>query len=310
MRVSSSMAYTEFNRNLSTNQANLQKYQNQLSTLNQYSKSSDNPLVFAKIINIGDSITQNKFYNETIGDAISWTNTQDKALSNATDSLHRIRTLIQSSATGTQGAAELAANKSEIIAEVEGLVDALNTNFDGRYIFGGQNTKTPPFEVIKNAQGDITEVKYHGTTSKPNANLSREIAKGVDIELISDGRLLVNEKGTTTSPDNFGSFVNDVLTALNTDDKDSLSGNLLTKVDQHTENFVTVRTRIGTLSNRLTAAKDRNENENLSLQSVLADKQEVDIAQKYMEFSNEMVAYQASLSMGTKIMQASILDYV
>lgn len=319
MRVSNSTIYTEFNRNMANNLNRLRKYQDQLNSFAEYSKSSDNPLVFAKIINMNDSITQNENYNSTIGDSMAWGKTQDSALESATDSLHRIRQLIESSATGTQGSAEMGANKKEIISEIEGIVDSLNTNFDGRYIFGGKNTKTPPFEIVKDNDGDIVEVKYNGTKDVKNpdgtvtpkdGNLPRVIAKGVTVDLISDGRLFMKEEGTEADPENLSTFFTDVIKAINSDDKDKLSNELLAKVDVHTENFVNIRSRIGTVTNRFEAAKDRNENETINLKEVLSEKQDVDVVQKYMEFANQMVAYQASLSMGTKIMQTSILDYV
>lgn len=319
MRISNSTMHTEFNRNMATNLNKLQKYQNQLNSLSEYSKSSDNPLVYAKIINVNNSITQNANYNSTIGDSIAWGKTQDSALASATDSLHRVRQLIESSATGTQGKEEMLANKNEIISEFEGIVDSLNTNFDGRYIFGGKNTKTPPFEIIKDGDGNILDLKYHGTVDKidnnqqkipQNGNLSREIATGVSVDLISDGRLFMKETGDSVNPDNLGSFFKDIMTAINSDDKDKLSGELLAKIDTHTENFVNVRSRIGTVNNRLEAVKERNESESINLKEVLSEKQDVDVIQKYMEYSTQMLAYQASLSMGTKIMQTSILDYI
>lgn len=319
MRVSNSTIYTEFNRNMTSNLTRLKKYQEQLNTFSEYSKSSDNPLVFAKIINMNDSISQNENYKSTISDSVAWGKTQDAALDSATESLHRIRQLIESSANGTQGSTEMEANKKEIMSEIGGIVDSLNTNFDGRYIFGGKNTTTLPFEIVKDSNGDITEIKYNGTkdtieadgsVTKNNGNLPRVIANGVTVDLISDGRLFLNEKGSGASPDNLSSFFSDVIKAVNSDDKEKLSGDLLKKIDSHTENFVNIRTQIGTTNNRLESAKERNEYETLNLKEALSEKQDVDVVQKYLEFSNQMMTYQASLSMGTKIMQTSILDYV
>ena len=61
----------------------------------------------------------------------------------------RIRSLVQSSANATAGSEELGANRSEIEQEIEGIVESLNTNFDGRYLFSGTNTTTAPFEIVK-----------------------------------------------------------------------------------------------------------------------------------------------------------------
>jgi len=48
----------------------------------------------------------------------------------------------------------------------------------------------------------------------------------------------------------------------------------------------------------------------LNLTETLSNKQDVDVAEKYMEYQNQMTAYQATLAMGTKIMQMTILDYI
>ncbi len=207
---------------------------------------------------------------------------------------------------GNFGTDEVAANKDEIQQSISELVDTLNTNFDGRYIFGGENTTTVPFEVQKNSAGDITGLKYNGTSQ----NLSREISNGVSVDLLANGNTLMNETGTSTQPQNLGTYFNSLITALNSNDKTALSGNLLQGIDNYSENFVTVRSQVGALENRLTAAQSRNTTEKTNLTEELSNKQDVDVAQKYMEYQNQMTAYQATLAMGTKIMQTSVLNYM
>ena len=77
------------------------------------------------------SLNQNKTYNNTIKDSISWTKAQDSALESVSTSMLRIRSLVQSSANATAGSEELGANRSEIEQEIAGIVESLNTNFDG-----------------------------------------------------------------------------------------------------------------------------------------------------------------------------------
>lgn len=278
----------------------------QLSSFKEISKSSDNPLLASKIMDLNNSVAQNSMYSTTISDALSWSQVQDSALSSVSNSLSRIRTLVQSSATATSGTDEVAANKDEIQQSISELVDTLNTNFDGRYIFGGENTTTVPFEVQKNSAGDITGLKYNGTSQ----NLSREISNGVSVDLLANGNTLMNETGTSTQPQNLGTYFNSLITALNSNDKTALSGNLLQGIDNYSENFVTVRSQVGALENRLTAAQSRNTTEKTNLTEELSNKQDVDVAQKYMEYQNQMTAYQATLAMGTKIMQTSVLNYM
>ncbi|MGM0228550.1 flagellar hook-associated protein 3 [Enterococcus sp. AZ091] len=305
MRISNNITYSDFIRNLGTNASNVHKTLNQLSSLKEVSKSSENPLLISKIMNLTGSINQNATFGSTIKDSISWSKVQDSTLDNVSKSMLRIRSLIQSSANGTNGDDELKANKAEIEEEIEGIVEALNTNYDGRYIFGGTSTTTPPFEIVKE-DGEIVGIKYNGTSK----DLPREIANGVSVDLLSDGSRLMKETGTETDPENLSTYFNDLLSALRNDDKEALGGKLLEAHDEYANNFVNVRSQIGALYNRLEAASDRNETEKLNLTETLSNKQDIDFVEKYMEFSNQMTAYQSTLAMGTKIMQLTILDYV
>lgn len=312
MRVSDANMHASFQRNVNSNMRQLNKYSNQLSSFTEISRSSDNPLAFSKILGMNQSIVKNEGYNQTINESISWTNTQDAALDSATQSMHRIRDLMIASANDTVGPEEMEINKQEMISEIDNIVDSLNATYDGRYVFGGQNTDIPPFEVVKAENGDIESIKYHGTPD----NLPREISNGVSVQLTTDGTIFNN----SSADDDANSFIKDLMTAMNENDKEALSGTaatgeepatgLLSRMDNHINNMIDTRAKIGTTTNRLESVKERNEAENLQLREGLSELQDIDVAEKYMEFSNQMLAYQASLSVGTKLLQTSILDYI
>ncbi|MDN7145723.1 flagellar hook-associated protein FlgL [Liquorilactobacillus mali] len=306
MRISSSMVYSDFLSNLSVNSNKVQKTMSQLSSSKQVSKSSDDPLAASQIMNLKDLISQNESDSSTISDSLTWTETQDSALSDVNTAMLRIKTLIQSSANSTADSDEFEANKDEIQQNIESIVDSLNTNYGGKYVFSGQNTTTQPFSVEKDDNGDITGIKYSGTTD----NLSREISKGTTVDLVTDGSQFLDESGTTTDPQNLGTFFNDLITALNNGDTTSLSGDIMTKFEDYRQNFVNIRSKLGALENRLTSAQSRNETENTNLTDSLSDKQDVDVAEKYIEYTNQMATYQATLAMGTKVMQTSVMDYM
>lgn len=307
MRVTDSLMSQNFLRNLGINTKNVQKYQTQLSTLKQVSKSSDDPLRVSKILDLKSSITQNEQYKNTISTSIDFTNVQDSALDSATQALQRIKTLTQSSASDTLSDEGRQANKAEIEEEINNYVNALNTKFGNQYLFAGKNTSKAPFEVENDANGEFLGIKYNGTTDPADkGNLTREIAAGVTIELSTDGRAYLNEK---TPGDNIGTFFKDVLTALDKNDTKALSS-LLTRADNEIDNVVNNRSKIGAIFNSLEATKDRNESEKLNLDSTLSENQDIDLAETYTKYMMEMTAYQSSMMMGTKILQTSILDYL
>lgn len=149
MRISSSMVYSDFLSNLSVNSNNVQKTMSQLSSSKQVNKSSDDPLAASQIMNLKDLISQNESDSTTISDSLTWTQTQDSALGDVNTAMLRIKTLIQSSANGTSDSEEFKANKNEIQQNIESIVDSLNTNYGGKYVFAGQNTTTQHFQLKK-----------------------------------------------------------------------------------------------------------------------------------------------------------------
>lgn len=303
MRITNGITYNEFLKNFNTNATTVQKTLNQLSSLKEVNHASDNPLLVSKIIDLNSSISRNQTFGQTIKDSLSWVNTQDSSLEAVGNSMLRIRSLIQSSANGgTMGEEELQANKTEIGQEIRSIIDSLNTSYDGRYIFSGQNTTTKPFS-LNETNGEITGITYQGSTT----NLSREIASGVTIDLPTNGEQVLNNG---TDGKGLSEFFNGILTAVDTGDTSKLSDTYLKEIDDYRNNVTNMRTQIGAISNRLQASSSRNDTQQIQLKESLSENQDVDVAQKYLEYQNQMVAYRATLAMGTKIMQTSILDYL
>ncbi|QII81958.1 flagellar hook-associated protein FlgL [Jeotgalibaca arthritidis] len=299
MRITDNMMSSSYLRNLSRNQQNVQKYQNQLSSMKEVSKPSENPLLVSEIMTLKSSITQNAQYQTTIEDSISWTDMQDSALSNASNSLMRIKTLVQSAANDTMSDEGRAAVKAEIEMELATFVDALNTEFGGRHVFGGTETTHAPFK-IEYDDGKMTGIDYKGN----DQDINREIASGVTVQLPTNGIGLVNN-----SSGELGRLLYDILAGLDANDSDVMRGSL-DKLDNQIDNVVRTRTEIGAVSNRMKSAQARNESQELGLKEMLSSKEDIDFAEKYMQFNMEYVAYSASLQMGTKVLQTSILDYL
>lgn len=307
MRVTSSLMSNSFLRNLNGTSQRMYRYQEQLSSLKEVNRPSDDPLAISKILDLNSNIKQNREHRNTISDAIDWTNVQDASLDSATSSLQRIYTLMQQGASDSYNTEDRQALKSEIEGEIETFVDSLNTNFSGKYIFGGKNTSNAPFEIVYNEDGGFAGINYNGADGDANAGfLPKEIAQGVTVNLRTDGRVLFNDG----EDGNIGDFFSDILTALDEDDAEALGGPLLERASQEMDNVVNYRTEIGAIYNRLNAARDRNDTEHLNLNSTLSNIQDVDLAEKYTAFNMERLAYEASLNMGARILQANILNYI
>lgn len=303
MRVTNSTLTQNFLGNLSNNLGNMSKYQNQLSSGKEVFRPSDNPMLISKIMALRNNVMQNAQYKLNISDSIGWIETQDTTLNNLTGALQRMRELVVYGANGSLSSTDRSAIKDEMAMQIRELNDILNTNFDGRYIFGGQDTMEMPFSVDED-----NLLKYESAEGK---NIFREISQGVLVNLITDGSRIVklNDSSSTQNHD-LGILLKNIVNATADSDTNALSGELLKDIDLHIDNILGVRSSIGAMYNRLHAAKSRNEGENINLRMLLSEREDIDLAEKYMEYTVMSTVYQASLSAGAKILQPSLLDYL
>lgn len=275
----------------------MQKLQNQLSSGKVVTRPSEDPLLVSKIMDLRNTISTNEQYNATINDSIGWVDTQDGALQGATSTIQRIRELIIYGANGTLSNDDRNAITEEVKVKIGELADVLNTNFDGRYIFSGTKTTDKPFDNALTYQGN-------------NNNIKREISTGVEVDLAVNGEEFTTINKGQPDEQQLGSLLKNIVNALENGETESLSGNLLGDLDKHIDNLLSFRSKIGSISNRLDAAKERNETENLNLKNLLSQREDIDLAQKYTEANTLNSVYLASLSIGAKILQPSLLDYL
>lgn len=304
MRITNSLMSQNFLTNLNKNSNKVFKYQEQLSSLKKVNRPSDDPLKASKILDLKNELKQNAQYKTTISDSIDFTNVQDSALASATNSLQRIASLTKQAANGTYNEQDRLAVKTEVKNELNSMMDSLNTSFGGRYVFGGQKSNDKPFTI--NDDNGFT-IDYAGSDATVSGDVVREISRGVTVELQTDGSRLF-EFGDEL--DNLDDIFNDLFTALESNDTEMLGGPILERIEKTIDNTVNIRTNIGAIQNRLTAAQSRNESEYLNLETTLSTNQDIDLAETYMHYTMEMTAYQASMNMGTRILQTNILDYV
>lgn len=310
MRITNNTLSGNYLRNLNKNLEKMHKSQNQRSSLKEVSKPSDDPMLVSKIMNLRQNIQANEQYKKNINDGIGWTDTADGALDTVSSTLLRARELIQYGANGSLSETDRLALKDEVDMLQGQLSQVLNTNYDGRYIFGGQKTTTPPFAKYVPKDPPVLppivtpDIEYNGDSGL----IKREIAQNINVDIEADGSKITQAGGKDLFV-----LLKNVSNALKDGDQtslDKLSGEYLGEIDLHVDNVIRFRTKMGANSNRLEAAKQRNESENLGMKTNLSTSEDIDLAEKMMEYSMMSTSYQASLSVGAKILQSSLLDYI
>ena len=346
MRVTNQMMSTSYLKDLNRNLNNLNTLQTQLTTGKEINKASDNPFKTARIMQIYSDISANKQYNENIKDTISWLDTTDTALNQLGSTSQRIRELMVSSGNAIYGSDEKKAIKNEINQLINQTAQILNTNFDGKYIFGGTKSLSKPVGVekdsngnnilvfkddngnsfneegkayIKNTDGTIerdangnlkveanSKPEYENLLKQMKSSLSVEVSNGVNMDYNVCAPNILISKKGT----NAMKLLNDVVNNLDKENSSEVLNNNLADMDLFIANINNIRGEVGSKQNRMETAKTQNEDQNSSMKEILSKTEDVDMAEKTIELATLQSVYVASLQVSAAIIQKSLVDFI
>lgn len=319
MRVTNKMLSNNFLSDMNTNLQNLQTLQKQMTSGKLFSKPSDDPSAVARSMQLNTSINVNTMYNQNIKDTISWLSTTDTSLGQAGDVLQRVRELTVSAGNGAYSATERQSIKDEINQQVGQLSQVLNTNFDGKYIFGGTKGTSKPTGAVpdtSNANGN-TILVYTGdttvSTASPNtmtlSSLKAEISQGV-IMKYNVGANEIMGYASSGATNDLGALLQRITNDLDSNNTTNLTGQDLTDLDSAISNLLKVRSEVGAKENRMDSAQTQNTDMNANLTEVLSKTEDIDITQKTMEYATAQTVYLASLQTSAKVIEPTLMDYL
>ncbi|MHB1419675.1 MAG: flagellar hook-associated protein FlgL [Bacillota bacterium] len=285
MRITNRMIAQTVSNNINKNKEMLSKVQEQMSSGKVVSKPSDDPVVAGRVLSLQSVLNEQDQHDKNMEDAIGWIDSSEAALGNVTDTLNRVRELVVNGNNGTLSASDKEAIAYEIEQRSDELIQNGNTNFGGRYIFGGYRTDAPPFEA---------DGQYKGDTGK----LNWEVAPRVVMQVNVTGDKVITDVLDVTK---------NVVAALRGNNK---LDEQLSKLDQVMDKLLSERAVLGAKSNRLQAAIQRASDAKVNLTGVMSKLQDIDLAKTVMDYKMQESVYQAALNTGAKLIQPTLLDFL
>lgn len=292
-RVTQSMMSATLIRNLNTNLNRMDHLQNQLATGKRINKPSDDPVGISFAMRYRSELAANDQYQSNVDSAISWLENTDTTLGQAGDVLQRVRDLTVQAANGTNPKAALESIEKEVFQLKTQLIDIGNTNFNGKYIFNGQKTDVIPYDSNTITDTDSGTIKF-------------ELGVGVKIGVNASGNKVF---GSASEEDNAFRIFDELIGALKSSDFDTISSSL-NKIDTRLEAVLRERSETGAKINRLELAGARLKDISLNLQTLQTKTEDVDMAEAITNLKASENVYQASLSVGAKLIKPSLIDYL
>jgi len=330
MRITNQMMAHNYLADMNTNLTNMQKLNDQISSGKEISRPSDNPYKVARSMQINSDINTNVQYNENIKDTTNWLDTTDSALGQVTNVMQRVRELMVSSGNAAYGSNEKKAISDEINERISEMGQIINTNFDGKYVFGGTKTTSKPLDVVTNPINggkDLTLIDKNGNelpldSTDPevlnqigmiNSKLKTEVSQGVSMEYNVNAIDILdfsNEAGEKVNViDLLKDITKNIVSADATDSNKIINENLK-GIDNMVTNILKLRAEVGAKQNRMESAATKNEDENYNMTDILSKTEDIDITKKTIEFSMAQTTYQASLQVNAQILPKTLLDYL
>lgn len=290
LRVTQNMVSSRLMRNLSANYERMGESQNQLSTGRKINKPSDDPVGITYALSYRSETAMTEQYQRNIDVANSYVDQTDTVLTQVNDMLQRVNELTTKGLNGTNPQTALDAIAKELGEIHEGMIEAGNSQINGKYIFNGQKTDQKPYTT----GGETTDT----------AQIEYQLGMGVTAPINVIGNDVF---GTGTS--SLFSIVKGLQTAFETGDQTSAQS-LYDQLKTGMNSFSEVRSEVGARSNRIGLMENRLKDLNTSLTDLTSKTEDADIAEVITKLQIDQNVYQASLSTGAKIIQRSLVDYL
>ncbi len=285
------MALRDFLRDIERTQTQMLDAQNKVSTGRAILRPSDDPSGMSDILRLSADKSEAGQYEKNLEYGRSRLDFTDTALESLQGMVERVRTLALS-AIGS------VTNSDAFVAEVEGLRDQIlgtsNSAFQGRFIFGGSNGDTQPFQkdvagvVLYNGNSDIVDVQV-GRYSSLQTQIpgSEMFGAGNDIFKAMTDLVAAMNSGVTSNIDA-----------------------ALKPIEAAWEGLSVSRSRVGGLVNVAQSVSQEMSALFLARETNLVELESADLTQTLTEFQSYQSALQSTLAIGARISQLSLLDYL
>jgi flagellar hook-associated protein 3 FlgL len=302
MRVSGSMINNQIIANLNIDLARLQDLNAQVSTGKSINKPSDDPLGSQQMVNINESLAGITQYQRNNNYVSNWVSASETALNSASTSMLQANSLaIRAGNDTTLDAQDLSSMGDQVNSILEQMVTTGNTQSEGKYIYGGYQTQTPPFQVTRVA-GQITAVNYAGDNGVEQV----EIDAGLTVNKNMPGNQIFQPGAGT---DVYAALIN-LRDALNSGNAAQINAAITATDNAHTQ----ITTEISQLGNKADTMQNTANNltaKSTALTKLSSDLGDTDAAAAIVKLQTAQNVYQAAMSSSALLLnQQSLVDFL
>lgn len=226
-------------------------------------------------------------------DAVDWLQVSESHLSTMIDRLQAAREAVVQS--GGPVSLEPDAQKSlrdTLQAIRDSLMQELNAQHQGLYLFAGYQTDAPPFEM------GGAGLQYNGDSNE----LIRTVAPGYTVA--------VTVPGDQLDAPAFMQALDDMIAALDAGNLTGLTSMGLPALDKAIGNLTVIRSDLGLRQNQVTQYSEQAQDSILLIKERLTKISGGDLETAVLDMAEAEIAYKAALASFSKALPQSLIDYM
>jgi flagellar hook-associated protein 3 FlgL len=315
MRVADNQRYHQYASELQQRLVNLQRLQQEVGTGHSLFAPSEGVQRADEALTSTAALAASAQLQRNTTDAQQWVDASDSKLQSIVDLIKSVDALALAADNSSQTEIDRQNTATQLNEKLNELMGLVNSTDGDRYLFGGFATTTAPFTATRDANGEIQSVSTNAETIA--GAIYRRIGQNEDVQVNVSGAQLFQPVGAAgTDGDLFYVIASLRDTIANNNTPPAGDGD--TRTNEHLrEQLATIRDRItdqqtylGSLGQRLEQTLSRLKDQDIRLTNRLETAQGTDITDVVSRVSAEQGAYNALASLGTRLLNLSIVDYL
>lgn len=297
-----------FLANMAQIQDTMQQAESALSSGLKFQNASDAPDQVSDILSLRADISRNNEVQSNLSNVTTQVNTAQQGVSTAEQLVENARTLAAQGATSTQTAQTRTALAQQVGAIQSELISIANTQVGNRYVFGGDDYTSEPYQadtVSPDTGGGVVQLTVTQATRQIQDPLGNTFNVDLTAQQIFDDQ---NPDGTPAA-DNVFNAVNQLRVALQNNDVNGIQTQLtaLATADDYLNQEIGF---YGAAQNLIQAATNLAQQMDLTYQTALSGKQDADMAQAATQLTESQTQEQAALQSRSMVPRTSLFNYL
>jgi flagellar hook-associated protein 3 FlgL len=294
-----------FLQGVATLQSQQAQVQRELSSGYRVQDASDAPAQAPELVALGSGLAQVQAYQTNLTRVQAEASTADQSIGTAITLLQNAQTLAAQGANTTTTAGERQTEAEQIQSIQQQLVSIASTTVAGRYIFGGDNDGSPPYQYDAASATGADQLTPQASTLAVVNPSGQTIYQPLSAQQIFDPR---DGTGAPT-PDNTFAALQSLATALNANDIPGIT-NALASLSGASTYLNAQQAHYGTAEQRISSEQNVAANQATQLQVQISGIRDTDVTQAATELTQLATDQSAAYGAQAAIPGKSLFDYL